>query len=228
MLGPEAPRFTGNAAWRIVVPIERLGDRAPPPTACVWVGPGRHAVTYRLRGGALANFVGVVEQDGWTSESWTEEGTKEAALADYRGWHPIITQVIEASDHLYRWALYDRDPLPAWTEGRAALLGDACHPMLPFAAQGGVMAIEDAWVLARSLDSATDVAGGLEAYAQSRHARTAKVQKTARANAGLFHHRGLSDRVRAYAPQWWAAKARPTQFHARQDWLYGHDVTTLG
>jgi salicylate hydroxylase len=225
MLGPGDPRFTGNVAWRIVVPIERLADHAPPPTACVWVGPGRHAVTYRLRGGALANFVGVVEQDGWTRESWTEEGTREEALADYRGWHPIISRMIKASDHLYRWALYDRDPLPSWTDGRVALLGDACHPMLPFAAQGGVMAIEDAWCLAQSLDRAGDVAARLESYARGRHARTAKVQQTARANAGLFHHRRLNDQVRAYAPQWWAARTRPMQFHARQDWLYGHDVT---
>ncbi|MEP6341245.1 FAD-dependent monooxygenase, partial [Parasphingorhabdus sp.] len=90
MLGPEAPQFTGNVAWRAVVPVLRLGRHVPPPAASVWTGSGQHAVTYLLRGGELANFVGVVERDDWQKESWTEAGSREEALADFAGWHPII------------------------------------------------------------------------------------------------------------------------------------------
>ncbi|MCF6329446.1 MAG: FAD-dependent monooxygenase [Henriciella sp.] len=153
MLGPDRPRFTGNVAWRAVVPVERLGNEAPDPVACVWMGRGQHAVTYLLRGGELANFVGVIECNDWTNESWTEEGNRTQVLADFAGWHPTITRMIEASDQVFRWALFDRAPLQTWTDGCVALLGDACHPMLPFMAQGAAMAVEDAWVLAASISA---------------------------------------------------------------------------
>ncbi len=151
LITPQAPRFTGNVAWRAVVPIERLGDAAPAPTACVWMGRGRHCVTYRLRGGTLANLVAVVECADWTSESWHEQGDRDAARADFAGWHPTITQLIDQADTLYRWAICDRPPLEKWHEGRVALLGDAAHPMMPFMAQGAAMAVEDAWALAAEI-----------------------------------------------------------------------------
>ncbi|CAN0106005.1 unnamed protein product, partial [Chrysoparadoxa australica] len=145
MLGPESPTYTGNIAWRTVVPIDKRGDAAPRPAASVWMGRGRHCATYRLRGGELANLVAVIEKDEWTSESWTEQGSREEALKDFAGWHPTITRIIEQSDALFRWALFDRTPLKTWTDGRVVLLGDAAHPMLPFMAQGAAMAVEDAW-----------------------------------------------------------------------------------
>jgi len=226
MLGPDTPRFTGNVAWRATVPMSALGALAPPPTACVWVGPGRHAVTYRLRGGALANFVGVVERDDWRHESWTLEGSRQDALADFAGWHPIVRQVIASAGTYFRWALYDRAPLATWTEGRVALLGDACHPTLPFMAQGACMAIEDAWVLAASLTKApTRPARALNAYFASRIARTSALQRAARANAKTFHKRSVVQRVATYGPMWLAGKLAPGFVNARQDWIYGHDVT---
>jgi salicylate hydroxylase len=225
MLGPEAPRFTGCVAWRAVVPLAELGPLAPPPTACVWVGEGKHAVTYRIRRGELANFVGVVERDDWRSESWTEKGARDEALRDFAGWHPMVTRLIEAAPEHFRWALFDRDPLDRWTEGRVALLGDACHPMLPFMAQGATMAMEDAWVLAAKLKSVSDPVAALVAYEQTRKPRATRVQRAARANAGIFHRRTALGKLGTYGPMWVGARLLPSMVHARQDWIYGVDVT---
>ena len=225
MLGPDQPDFTGNTAWRAVVPMERLGDLAPPPTACVWVGKRRHAVTYRLRGGTLANFVGIVESDAWTSESWTEQGTKEEVLADFAGCHPVINNLIEQADAHFKWALFDRKPLAKWVDGRAVLLGDACHPTLPFQAQGAVMAIEDAYLLAKlASDEANDMSSALQTYFESRQPRTAKVQAASRRNAKLFHKPTPLSRLMTYGPMWLAGRLAPAIIRSRQDPFYAYDV----
>lgn len=222
MLGADKPRFTGNVAWRMTVPTDKLGRHVPPPTACIWAGAKRHAVTYLLQGGRLANLVGVVEQSDWQRESWTEQGTREDAIADFVGWHPVITEIIRQADAHYRWALFDREPLDHWVDGNVALLGDACHPMLPFLAQGAVMAIEDAWVLADSIKGcdAGNLGQALQGYQTQRLARTAKVQREAAANQRRFHY--------GFRPAYWplqiTTKLMPNLLHRRQDWLYGHSV----
>ncbi len=226
MLGVKAPRFTGNVAWRMVLPMARLTAQPPPPTACVWIGEGRHAVTYRLRGGTLANLVGVVECDDWREESWTAEGTREQALADFAGWHPVITEAIGRADTHYRWALFDRPPLDRWFDGRVVLLGDACHPMLPFMAQGAVQSMEDAFVLADQLNSADDLAAGLAAYVSARHRRATRVQAAARSNTGLFHQQTWLDRLKAQVFLWLPDKLLSASAAKRFGWLYGYDVTS--
>ena len=228
MAGREAPRFTGNVAWRAVVPVEKLGALAPRPTACAWMGAGRHCVTYRLRQGQLANLVGVVERDGWTEESWTQRGAKEDALADFDGWHPTITGILDAADALYRWALFDRAALATWVDGRVALLGDAAHPMLPFMAQGAAMAVEDAWVVMHQLSAHRQISAGLAAYQRLRQHRTGKAQAGSGANAGTFHKATRLEQITTYGPMWLAGKLAPRAVHARQDWLYGYDVTAQG
>ena len=224
MVGPEHPRFTGNFAWRAVVPMDRL-KTPPPPTACVWAGKGLHAVTYRLRGGELANLVGVVERSDWQGESWTEEGTREEALRDFAGWARPVTELIDKADAHFRWALFDRAPLTRWHDGAVALLGDACHPMLPFMAQGAAMAIEDAWVLAREVSSARTVESGLGRYEAIRRPRTSRVQAASRGNMGTFHRKSAFARLATYGPMWIAGEALPGFVRSRQDWIYGHDVT---
>ena len=225
MLGTDQPDFTGNTAWRAVVPMEKLGDLTPPPTACVWVGPRRHAVTYRLRGGTLANFVGIVESDTWSSESWTEQGTKAEVLADFEGWHPVVTNLIGKADAHFKWALFDRKPLETWVDGRAVLLGDACHPTLPFQAQGAVMAIEDAYLLAKLVcDYAVSVPTALQSYFDSRQPRTTKVQAASRGNAKLFHKHTPISRAMTYGPMWLAGKLVPAAIRSRQDPFYSYDV----
>jgi salicylate hydroxylase len=218
MLGAGKPRFTGHVAWRVTVPAGRLGGDVPPPTACLWVGDRRHAITYRLRGGALANLVAVVEREEWRGESWTERGTRRDALADFEGWHPTVTTTLRQADAHYRWALFDREPLENWTDGRVALLGDACHPMLPYLAQGATMAIEDARVLAHRLEGTDDVPRALLSYAAARRPRTARVQAGSRQNGQRFHQGDSS----AYVPLWFLGKLAPRLYHRRLDWLYGH------
>lgn len=220
MHGAEAARFTGNVAWRAVIPASQLGDQLPPPTACVWVGDKRHAVTYRLDGGKLVNFVGVVEQSDWATESWTERGDKKALASDFQGWHPTIENIIANATDVYRWALFDRQPLNSWSDGRAALLGDACHPMLPFQAQGASCALEDAWELSACLQKHT-LPIALESYYQSRFNRASKIQQAARDNMRRFHHRNPL----AYAPMFIAGRLLPWYVHARQDWIYGYNAT---
>lgn len=228
MLGAEKPVYTGNVAWRTVVPIEKLGSDAPLPTACVWMGRGRHCATYRLRGGQLANLVGVVETDKWTSESWTQEGSKQEALNDFEGWHPTIRRILEESDTLFRWALFDRPPLETWVDGHVALLGDAAHPMLPFMAQGAAMAVEDAWVLAAQISQpGHSVEAALRSYQDIRYGRASKVQARSRGNAKTFHQSSLIGQLNTYGPMWLAGKMFPTAILRRLDDLYGYDVTQV-
>lgn len=229
MIGPDRPDFTGNVAWRAVLPTAALGKAAPPPTACVWAGKGRHGVTYRLRGGELTNFVGVSEQKVWSEESWTQKGTREDALSDFEGWVPEITQLLEVAEHHYRWALFDRKPLNRWSEGAVVLVGDAAHPTLPFLAQGAAMAIEDAYVLAQECARLkADLSAALLAFQRRRIERTSKVQAGSRANMKTFHRRLAPMRLATYGPMWMAGRVAPGFVSARLDWLYGHDVTARG
>ena len=226
MLGADKADFTGYIAWRAVVPMEKIGSLTPPPTACVWAGAGKHAVTYRLRGGTLANLVGVVERGGWRSESWIEEGAKEDALSDFEGWHPVITNMIEEAEKHFCWALFDRKPLKRWTDGRAALIGDACHPMLPFIAQGAALAIEDGWVLASHLSEGEEhPARALESYFHARFARTKALQKAARDRAKTFHMRKGLARLALYGSLRLAGRIAPRILLKTQDPFYGYDVT---
>lgn len=227
MIGPDKPRYTGHVAWRAVVPVSELGQHAPPETACVWVGARRHAVTYRLRRGSLANLVGVVEARQPPSESWTATGDRQDALNDFKRWSPVILSILEKAPSLNRWALYDRAPLEKWSDGRAVLLGDACHPMLPFLAQGAVMAIEDAYVLARLVSGSGDIAAALATYEDLRKPRTSRVQAGARRNAALFHRGDPVSQLATYGPIWLAGHLLPAVAHAQHDWIYGHDVTDI-
>ena len=192
LFGAEAPRFTGCVAWRGVLPADAVRRHDVRPVATIWMGPGSHVVSYYLRGGSLVNVVAVVEKTGWEVESWTERGEKREMLADFEGWHPTVRALLDAipDDGCYKWALFDRDPLPRWGEGRITLLGDACHPTLPFMAQGACMAIEDAAVLAECVADGDDVPDALRRYEGLRRARTAGIQLGSRRNHTLYHLAG--------------------------------------
>ena len=214
-------RFTGNVAWRAVVPVDSLGDATPPPTACVWTGEYKHAVTTRIRAGKWVNFVGIVEQENWQQEGWRHAGSKEQALADFGEWNESITAIINTADTLYRWALLDRPPLSAWSDRRVVLTGDAAHAMLPSMAQGAVQAIEDAWVLAQCHGESNDVTLANTSFFEKRIERTRRVQQESAANLHLFHKSGLVKQAVSYAPIWLAGKVIPWAIYRRSDWLYG-------
>jgi salicylate hydroxylase len=224
MLGDDNPHYTGCVAWRALAPANVLPD--VPEGASVWTGAGRHAVTYRIRGGSLVNFVGVVESGDWREESWADAGDPAELARLYHGWASPVVNTIAAVTSCHRWALFDRDPLVKWSVGRVGLLGDACHPMPPFQAQGAAMAIEDAFVLARCLEQAGDqIAAGLQRYEAIRKPRASRVLASARNNMGVFHRSNPLTQAATYGPMKVANTLLPAVVHARQDWLYGHDVT---
>jgi salicylate hydroxylase len=224
MLGEDRPRFTGSVAWRLTVPASAAPDLAP--VATVWAGRRRHAVTYRIRRGELINFVGVVETDRWRSEGWDEVGDPSELARDFEGWAEPIPSIIAAAKTCHLWALFDRDPLSRWSDGRVTLLGDACHPMPPFQAQGAAMAIEDAVVLARCLaQPGEEIEAGLQRYERLRKPRTTKVLMSARSNMGVFHRSNLLTRAATYGPMKIASLVAPAFVNSRQDWIYGFDAT---
>lgn len=224
MFGPEKPRFTGNVAWRGVVPATALKGVRIPPVAGLWMGPGAHFVHYYVRRGELVNFVGIVETDDWQEESWTTRGSKGHLMRDFGDWHPIVKAIVNAApdEGCFRWALFDRDPIPHWGRGATTLLGDACHPTLPFMAQGACMAIEDAAVLAECLEgSGTDeIPERLRRYESLRRDRTAAIQLGSRRNAALYHLR---------SPLSWARNRKMRAgagLGAQMEQLYAYDAIT--
>lgn len=226
LFGPVAPRFLGHVAWRATVPAEAAPGWAK-PEATVWAGAGRHLVTYPLRGGALVNVVAVVERDAWdgegrTAESWSAAGDPEEMRAAFAGW--AAAPLLAAVERCFLWGLFDRPPPPSWSRGRTALLGDACHPMLPFMAQGAVQAIEDGAALARLLRGAgvEGVEAALAAYEAARRGRAEAVQARARANAGLFHQPPGPARALRRGVLGLGARLAPSVAMGRLDWLYGH------
>ena len=154
-------------AWRGVVPMDRLPARLRQQHGMTWIGPHGHVVTYPLRRGELLNFVTAIERDDWLIESWSEAGTVEECRRDLARWHDDVLAIVDAIDVPYKWAMLGREPLQRWSVGRVSLLGDACHPTLPFLAQGANMAIEDGMVLARCLD-AYDIPEALRRYEAAR------------------------------------------------------------
>jgi salicylate hydroxylase len=187
MLGQTPAEFTGQVAWRGVVAASKLPKGLIKPNANLWVGPGKHFVCYYIRGGDLINFVAVQERRDWQKESWNEPGDVNQLRETFNGWHPEVTELLAAAESCFLWALFDRQPLNQWTDNKVALLGDACHPMLPFLAQGAAMAIEDSYVLTHCLASDRHTQTALQAYQNIRLPRTRQIQLNAHKNAGLYH-----------------------------------------
>ena len=159
----------------------------------------------------------VVEKSGWQQESWTEKGDLAELQADFSGWHESITQLLANvnPESCFKWALFDRDPLPRWSTGRVTLLGDACHPTSPFLAQGAAMAIEDAAVLTGCLAERSVIPASLMRYQNLRMARTQRIQRVSRRNAHVFHMSGMVSAIRNVL----AGHMLPVTM----DWLYEYD-----
>ena len=187
--GIDKPRFSGSAAYRALVPRSAVEDL--PIDVTNRMGPDRHVVSYFIgRNRSHLNLVCISPEDSWETESWTEQGTMEDLLSRFEGWSAEFLSLLgRVEEPIFRWALYDREPLEQWGIGTTTLLGDACHPMLPFMAQGSCQAIEDAVVLARCLSETNtkDVASALRRYEDARQGRTAQVQTSSLSNRDLFH-----------------------------------------
>ena len=212
LLAGAEPRFRGQVAWRSLVPADGLPERVTARESVVWIGRDRHIVQYVLRGGSLVNYVAIAVQDRWAGEGWTRPAKRSELRAGFAGWHEDVQSLLEATPAgaLYKWGLFDRDPLEQWVYGRVALLGDAAHPMLPFMAQGSAMAIEDAVILARCVADFDDLEVALSRYEAVRRERAARIILQSRAQTGLYQ-RLSGDKKRQRA--------------ASTDWVYGFDAT---
>jgi salicylate hydroxylase len=223
LFGPEKPHFTGCVAYRGLVPASRLTHLELEVTCQVWMGPGKHFVHYYVQNRRLVNWIVAIEQDTWTRESWTDRGEVADALAAHEGWHPQVRGILEAADETFIWALFDRRPMARWSVGRVTLLGDACHAMLPFMAQGAAQAIEDGATLAACLSQATaqTVPDALRRYEALRLPRASRVHGLSEINKTRFHlPDGPAQRARD------AEMARGTTDFSPQAvaWLYGYDA----
>jgi salicylate hydroxylase len=231
LFGPDAPRFTGKICYRSVIPTTAVRGGAPAAVAAdngQWLGPHGTIVLYPLRGDELINVVCHYDDESYRHESWVTECPRDEVLNRYVGWHESLLRLFEAGQTWYKWALYDRDPIPAWTSGRVTLLGDAAHPMLPYLGQGACQALEDGSVLALALAaSPSDPVGALAVYERVRRPRASRVVLTARA-------RGVSNHL----PSRWAAWRRDAAIAVRRQlnrrdpegrgagWIAEYDATS--
>jgi len=226
LFGPSRPEFTGCVAWRGLVPMERLPDHLAAMVGTNWLGPRGHVLHYPVRRGEVMNFISVVERSDWLAESWTIEGTKGELADDFRGWHADVHALIEHLDTPYKWALMGRAPMDRWARGRITLLGDACHPTLPFLGQGAVMAMEDAYVVAACVEKYfAEPATALARYEEIRRDRTAAVVRKAHENRSQIFSPALADDdaiATSVVREWQKVRVRE-----RMDWLYAYDATAL-
>jgi salicylate hydroxylase len=226
LFGAGRAEFTGCVAWRGLVPMASLPPHLARMVGTNWLGPRGHVLHYPVRRGELMNFISLVERDDWQQESWTIEGSKGELANDFRGWHADVHTLIEGLDTPYKWALFVRGPMPKWTQRRITLLGDACHPTLPFLGQGAVMAIEDAYVVAACVHKyADEPAVALTRYEDIRRERTAAVVRKAHENRRQVFSPALADEnaVASEVTRDW----QQVRLRERMDWLYTYDATAV-
>lgn len=217
ILGQTPVSYTGDVAWRAVIPVERLPKGIMERVSTVWCGPKKHAVMYYLRSGKLMNFVGLVEHDQPETESWTQKRPWKELKADYQGWHPNIQAVIDAidKDSCYRYALNNRPPVSNWRTERVTLLGDSAHPTLPYMASGAAMAIEDSAVLARCLENGACVPEALQQYQRNRLDRTARIVNESTESRRLYRIEDEDEMRRTFQ--------ETNLTKSREEWLYSYD-----
>lgn len=210
-----APRFAHRTAWRAVVPAAQLTTEFREPETGLWLGRDAHLVHYPVRGGAMVNIVAIVRDD-WHEPGWSAPGKPGDLVPRFARFAPSARALIAMPERWQKWALFDRAPARIRAKGPVTLIGDAAHPMLPFLAQGGAMAIEDAAVLAQCLERDDDTAQALRAYEGSRKHRVAQAQREARRNSARYHLGPL-----AFARNIALKAIGGERLLRRYDWLYG-------
>ena len=214
----EAPRFSGGAAWRCLIPAKEVAPEFREPLIHLWLGRDAHLVHYPVKAGRAINVVAIATDNG-KALGWNEPIGRADFVAHFatEPWAPAPLSVLRLPDAWLKWTLYDRPPLRRWSQGAVALLGDAAHPILPYLAQGAAMAIEDAAVAAQCLArTPDDAAAALRAYCAIRRLRTAKVQRLAHRNGARYHLGGVRARLRDAALRT-IGGARLLRHY---DWLY--------
>jgi salicylate hydroxylase len=217
----DAPFFTGQVAWRAVVPKLPEQDAE----AQVFMGPGKHLVCYPLRCRGVVNLVAVTERAAWADEGWHHQDDPENLRAAFAGFGGQARDLLTQLEAVSVWGLFRHPVAPCWHKGGVALLGDAAHPTLPFMAQGANMALEDAWVLGDTLARHGLGEAGLAAYQAARRDRVVRVVEAANGNAWKYHLRPGPIRTAAHLALRLGGALAPGRMVHQFDWLYGHDVT---
>jgi salicylate hydroxylase len=216
-LGDDTPaKFCGRTAWRAIVSADLVPLKFREPITWLWLGAEAHLVHYPVRAGAAVNIVAIIRDD-WQSPGWSEPGDRADVLARFSGWAAEPRALMAIPDSWSKWALFERPALRAWTAGPVTVLGDAAHPILPFLAQGGAMAIEDAAVLADCLARWPDrPALAFETYEGLRRSRAQRVARESHFNGIIYHLRGLAAVARNLA----LGRLSGEKLLRRYDWLY--------
>lgn len=215
--GREVPFFTHQTAWRALIP----DDGRAPAESRVFMGPRQHVVSYPLVQG-LRNLVAVKEQTGWHEEGWSHRGDPDRLRAEFSGFGGPVRGWLESVQEVGIWGLFRHQVARRWQDGRCVIIGDAAHPTLPFMAQGAVMAIEDAWLLAAALDRDPDQSRALSRFAAHRLPRVQRIVQAANANAGNYHMTGPK-RLVGHAVLRAVNRLSPSMLLRRFDWLYDYD-----
>ncbi len=225
LFGPDDTLFSGMIAWRALIPMQALPDHFKRSVAVNWVGPGGHVVHYPIQSGKLMNFVGTLEGCTWEGPPWSTSTTADEALRAFAGWHDDVRTMLSHAPAVTKWALCGRPFLDNWVNGRATLLGDACHATLPFLAQGAVHSIEDGVVLARCLKAYDDVPQALARFDELRRPRTYRMVRGAADNTSRFHNPALAsvESAEAFISREWQSAA----VSERYDWLFEYDVEAV-
>ncbi len=214
----DAPFFTGQVAWRAVVP-----DIAAEPVAKIWMAPGKHVVTYPLRGSGL-NVVAVQERSAWAAEGWNHADDPANLQDAFADCGRDLKKILQRIETVNLWGLFRHPVATTWYHDSMAILGDAAHPTLPFLAQGANLALEDAYVLVAALKANQTDAAGLAVYQAKRRNRVTRAINAANANARNYHLSGVKAQV-AHAGLRVLGRVAPDAFLNRLSWLYDHDVT---
>jgi len=221
--GAAAAFFTGQVAWRALIPATGRANVAE-----VFVGPGRHLVRYPLARRGLVNLVGVEERSAWAEESWSAEDDPAHFRAAFAGFCAEVRRDLAAVDRVNLWGLFRHPVADQWHKGHAALIGDAAHPTLPFLAQGANLALEDAWVLADCLadrPAGAPVEPALARYQARRETRVRRAIAAANGNARNYHLSRWWETLPAHMALRLLNRTAPSLMVRRFDWLYHHDVT---
>ncbi|WP_421704463.1 FAD-dependent monooxygenase [Aliiroseovarius sp.] len=218
--GKREPFFTGQIAWRALVPATGREEAE----ASVYMGPGRHLVTYPLRQGQVVNLVAVEERSDWAAEGWFHKDDPANLMKAFEGFCQDARDVLSRVEEVHVWGLHRHPVAIEWHRGATALLGDAAHPTLPFMAQGAVMALEDAWVLADSL-AVQGMQDGPALYQARRRTRVTRVIEAANKNARNYHYGNPVAKLLGHGVLRIANRLAPQKVLERFDWIYNHDVT---
>ncbi|MEL6933083.1 MAG: FAD-dependent monooxygenase [Pseudomonadota bacterium] len=220
--GVAEPEFTGQVAWREVVPNDGQSKDID-----LYMGPRRHLVSYPLRDLKQRNIVAVQERSAWASDSWSQVDRPEVLRQAFSDFGPEVKNILARVKQPNLWGLFVHPVAPRWHKGSAVLLGDAAHPMLPFLAQGANMALEDAWVLANLVAQENDLTEAFFRYQDARLFRTRRVVNAARKNARKYHIASAQLRFAAHTALKIGGLIAPRAVTKQFDWLYSYDATQL-